>query len=97
MRRNYHFQAESSSVGNAQEEEVQVVAAPDDDTLEVFPMRTNVLIVPQNVPTGLLSENHAYFLQWNRWSRAFRLLFTSLQGSKHRDWIGATLLLMQAK
>jgi len=97
MRRNYHFQAESSSVSNAQEEEVQVVAAPEDDTLEVFPLRTDVLIVPQYVPMALLSEYHAYFLQWNRWSRAFRLLFTSLQGSKHKDWIGATLLLMQAK
>lgn len=96
IRQNYHFRAESLSVGNAQEVEPPGIPPQWEDSVR-FPMRSNVLSVPAEIPSPLLSQYQAYLSQWNRWSMAFRLLFTSLRASKSSDQIGATLLLIQAK
>jgi hypothetical protein len=96
MRWNYHFRAESATVGKTQEIDMKCPPVVWEDSMDT-PMGAIVLHDPQEVPISLLPEYRAHAFQTKQWFTAFEPLFKALQISKGKDPVGGALLEVQAK
>lgn len=93
MRWNYHFRAESATIGKTQEIDMKAPLMVWEDSMDT-PMGATVLHDPKEIPVALLPEYRAHVYKTQQWFDAFEPLFKSLKG---KDLVGGTLLQVQAK
>lgn len=96
MRLNFHFRAESLAVGKSHEINMKGPPIQWEDSMDT-PMGANVLHDPKEIPLALPPEYRVHASELKRWLLAFDPLFASLQASRHKDLIGATLVKIQVK